>query len=103
MAFENDDAPGYVTEKLGLAFLAGAVPIYWGPSTDHIFSNDSYIRCDDLEECAVHTLSHECFHFLSDFEQVDLANSEANANWWGDKWLDAYRETFDKGGQLRLF
>ena len=58
---------------------------------------------DDLEECAVHTLSHECFHFLSDSKQVDLANSEANANWWGDKWLDAYRETFDKGGQLRLF
>ena len=52
VAFENDDAPGYVTEKLGLAFLAGAIPIYWGPSTDHIFSNDSYIRCDDLEACA---------------------------------------------------
>ena len=54
VAFENDDAPGYVTEKLGLAFLAGAVPIYWGPSTDHIFSNDSYVRCDDLEACARH-------------------------------------------------
>ena len=54
VAFENDDVPGYVTEKLGLAFLAGAVPIYWGPSTDHIFSNDSYVRCDDLEACARH-------------------------------------------------
>ena len=52
VAFENDDAPGYVTEKLGLAFLAGAVPIYWGPSTDHIFNPDAYIRCDDLEACA---------------------------------------------------
>jgi len=52
VAFENDDAPGYVTEKLGLAFLAGAIPIYWGPSTDHIFSNESYIRCHELEECA---------------------------------------------------
>ena len=53
VAFENDDAPGYVTEKLGLAFLAGSVPIYWGPATEHIFSNESYVRCsDDLEECA---------------------------------------------------
>ena len=40
-------------EKLALAFLAGSVPIYWGPATDHIFANESYIRCsDDLEECA---------------------------------------------------
>ena len=54
VAFENDDAAGYVTEKLGLAFLAGAVPIYWGPSTDHIFNPDAYIRCDDLEACARH-------------------------------------------------
>ena len=52
VAFENDDAPGYVTEKLGLAFLAGAVPIYWGPSTDHIFNPDAYVRCHELEECA---------------------------------------------------
>ena len=52
VAFENDDAPGYVTEKLGLAFLAGSVPIYWGPATDHIFSDESYVRCSDLEACA---------------------------------------------------
>ena len=52
VAFENDDKAGYVTEKLGLAFLAGSVPIYWGPATDHIFNPDAYIRCHDLEECA---------------------------------------------------
>ena len=53
VAFENDNQAGYVTEKLGLAFLAGAVPIYWGPATDHIFANESYVRCsDDLEACA---------------------------------------------------
>ena len=52
VAFENDDKAGYVTEKLALAFLAGSVPIYWGPATDHIFSNESYVRCSELEECA---------------------------------------------------
>lgn len=81
---------------------------HWGRvvSETHVrgwVSGEQTFFFDDLEECAVHTLSHECFHFLSDSKQVDLANSEANANWWGDKWLDAYRETFDKGGQLRLF
>ncbi len=29
-AFENEGHPGYTTEKLTDAFLAGAVPIYWG-------------------------------------------------------------------------
>jgi hypothetical protein len=30
MAFENDIAPGYVTEKLLEALAAGCIPIYWG-------------------------------------------------------------------------
>lgn len=30
VAFENTKAEGYVTEKIVNAFLAGAVPIYWG-------------------------------------------------------------------------
>ena len=52
VAFENDDAPGYVTEKLALALLAGAVPVYWGPPTA-IFNEDAFIRCgDDLGACA---------------------------------------------------
>ena len=45
----------------------------------------------DLEECAVHTLAHECFHFLSETSQVPEKNSEANANWWADGWLAAFR------------
>ncbi|MGR9090170.1 MAG: hypothetical protein ACU85U_06285 [Gammaproteobacteria bacterium] len=58
---------------------------------------------DDLAECAVHTLGHECFHYLSDTGQVELENSEANANWWADHWLDAYRSLVEPGGQMRLF
>ena len=30
MAFENANVSGYVTEKIVNAFLAGAIPIYWG-------------------------------------------------------------------------
>ena len=30
LVFENKDWPGYVTEKIVSAFLAGAIPIYWG-------------------------------------------------------------------------
>merc|ERR1712066_109377 len=30
VCFENDESPGYCTEKLLHAFAAGCVPIYWG-------------------------------------------------------------------------
>jgi len=83
VAFENDDAPGYVTEKLGLAFLAGSVPIYWGPATDHIFSNASYVRCsDDLEECArrVKTLDEDSYERLRTAPKVtDLSVLQASS------------------------
>ena len=67
------------------------------------YSGEQTFHFDDIEECAVHTLSHECFHFLADAGQVDIRNTEANANWWGDQWLADYRLLVDRGGQLRLF
>ena len=54
-------------------------------------SGEQIFHFDDLEECAVHTLAHECFHFLSATNQVGEKNSEANANWWADGWLAAFR------------
>lgn len=30
IAFENQSYPGYVTEKIADALMAGTVPIYWG-------------------------------------------------------------------------
>ena len=33
IAFENVEAPGYVTEKLMEAMFAGSIPIYWGDPT----------------------------------------------------------------------
>lgn len=81
---------------------------HWGriPSTKHAqgwYSGAQMFYFGDLEECAIHTLSHECFHFLSDSGQVNLKNTEANANWWGDQWLESYRAIVERGGQLRLF
>ncbi len=46
----------------------------------------------DLEQCAVHTLAHECFHFLADSGQLEHRNIEANANWWADIWLAKYKK-----------
>ena len=55
-------------------------------------SGEQEFLFDDLEECAVHTLAHECFHYLSASEQVEEKNTEANANWWADQWLAEFRQ-----------
>lgn len=55
VAFENSEAPGYVTEKLVLALLAGAVPLYWGNSTaaSDIFNPRAFVDCTRLADaCA---------------------------------------------------
>jgi hypothetical protein len=53
LVFENAIAPGYVTEKIVNAFLAGAVPIYWG---DHavleIFDRRAFVFVDAPEDGA---------------------------------------------------
>jgi len=46
---------------------------------------------DDLDQAAVHTLAHEVFHMLAHSNQVREKNTEANANWFADHWLDEYR------------
>ncbi len=66
--------------------------IHWGrvPCKDFKqgwYSGETAFVFQDLEECAVHTLAHECFHFLSHSRQVNLKNTEANANWMADEWL----------------
>ena len=68
---------------------------HWGriPSNSHKqgwYSGAVTFKFHDLEECALHTLAHECFHFLSHSKQVKLKNTEANANWWADRWIQEY-------------
>lgn len=54
LTMENSGYPGYVTEKLFHAKVAGCVPIYWGDIyVDRDFDSDGYIqitKAKDLEE-----------------------------------------------------
>jgi hypothetical protein len=44
IAFENESKPGYTTEKIAEAFLAGTIPIYWGsPRIIEEFDPGSFI------------------------------------------------------------
>ena len=52
MAFENDKPNiGYVTEKIVSAFLAGAIPIYWGDiEVKEIFNPNSFVYVENEEQ-----------------------------------------------------
>lgn len=48
IAFENSNAPGYITEKLTDAYLGNTVPIYWGSDGDTgFFPKESMICAHD--------------------------------------------------------
>lgn len=44
IAFENKIYPGYITEKLLEAKVAGCIPIYWGADVSSDFNEDCIIR-----------------------------------------------------------
>lgn len=44
LTFENSSSPGYTTEKMVHAMVAGCIPIYWGdPMIDEQFNESSFI------------------------------------------------------------
>ncbi len=58
IACENSISPGYVTEKLGNAMLADAIPIYWGDDfVNELFNPDRFInvrRFSSLDELSAY-------------------------------------------------
>ena len=49
ITYENSSGPGYTTEKLFHAKVAGAVPIYWGdPFVDRDFDSKGYINMNQI-------------------------------------------------------
>lgn len=50
IACENSAHPGYTTEKILLAFSAGAIPIYWGdPLIKKVFNEKAFICAYDYD------------------------------------------------------
>jgi len=58
-------------------------------------SGEKHFQWDTLEEVAVHTLAHECYHFLCYTGQLMQKNTEANANSLADQWLEEFRELYE--------
>jgi GR25 family glycosyltransferase involved in LPS biosynthesis len=54
LSFENSQAPGYVTEKLLHAKMAGCVPLYWGDAEAHRdFVPESFINVSAVKDPAM--------------------------------------------------
>jgi len=50
ISFENSQAPGYITEKVLHAKMAGCIPIYWGDAgTDTDFAPNSFVNVSHLQ------------------------------------------------------
>lgn len=57
ICFENSKHPGYVTEKLLNAYVAGAVPVYWGtPEVLEWLNPKAFLFLEDESEGAMRTL-----------------------------------------------
>ncbi len=59
IAFENTDHPGYITEKIIHAFIAGTIPLYWGGG-DYLketFPSDTFINCKNKEPEEIYSLA----------------------------------------------
>lgn len=49
IAIENAQHPGYITEKITDAFLAGCIPIYWGdPNICNEFNRNAFVNLRDF-------------------------------------------------------
>lgn len=58
IAFENSDHPGYISEKIIHAFIAGTVPLYWGGG-DYLKETipvDTFINCKNKEPEEIYNL-----------------------------------------------
>ncbi|MCP4606055.1 MAG: hypothetical protein GY847_37020 [Proteobacteria bacterium] len=53
-AMENKIVPGYITEKILNAFIAGAIPIYWGhtETVERYFNRHAFINIGNFETLA---------------------------------------------------
>ena len=50
IAFENQSASGYVTEKIVEPLSVGSIPVYWGcPNIARYFNSDAFINCHEYQ------------------------------------------------------
>jgi alpha(1,3/1,4) fucosyltransferase len=94
IAFENSSYPGYTTEKLMDAFLAGSLPIYWGDIKVHEdFNSAAFVgamcKCNVIE--MVKTIDSDDVLFKEKYESPVFTEEQKNKHIQNmdafEKWL----------------
>jgi Glycosyltransferase family 10 (fucosyltransferase) C-term len=74
IVFENQIAPGYLTEKLANARKAGAVPVYWGTSfAREVINPDAFVDCSPFGEETQEEALERCVSEVVELDQNDTA------------------------------
>lgn len=64
LAIENENSPGYTTEKIVHGFIAETIPIYWGNSkVNELFNPDSFINASNynsMDELIEEIIAIDC-------------------------------------------
>lgn len=88
IAFENEDYPGYVTEKICDIYKSGCIPIYWGTKeVINDFNPTTFINARNFSD----------FNELIDYIVKVDNNDELYASYFKEpifsrKWLDAFND-----------
>ena len=88
IAFENEDYPGYVSEKICDIYKSNCIPIYWGTKeVIHDFNPSTFINAHDFAN----------FDELVDYIIKVDSNDEIYASYFkepffSNKWLDAFND-----------
>ena len=88
ISFENNRIDGYITEKLLLPYLAGAVPIYIGPSDGNVYiNNKAIINCSllyTMRECIekVIIMAGDDSSYISALQEPLLRGNETVEKWF---------------------
>jgi hypothetical protein len=81
IALENSLQPGYITEKIILAFSGGAIPIYWGPpEIKEFFNEKSFYYLNEKFEDPNNPTDEELNNAIC--ELIKLANDESEESGW---------------------
>jgi len=88
IAFENEDYPGYVTEKICDIYKSNCVPIYWGTKeVVRDFNPATFINANDFDN----------FDELVDYiikvdNDDDLYSSYFSEPFFSNKWMDVFND-----------
>jgi len=100
LAFENREVPGYVTEKIVDAFMAGTVPVYWGDaSVKEQFNPAAFIDRRDFdsdEACIEHILKVDADDalYLRYLSATPFHGNQPNREWDHERLLDFIENVF---------